>query len=29
MATLNEKHKSFIVMSLACYDSPVKVQKAV
>ncbi|MEX2605509.1 MAG: DUF2280 domain-containing protein [Gracilimonas sp.] len=26
MATLNEKHKSFIVMSLACYDPPTKVK---
>lgn len=29
MATLNEKHKSFIVMSLACYESPVKLQEVV
>ncbi|MBD3616655.1 MAG: DUF2280 domain-containing protein [Gracilimonas sp.] len=29
MATLNEKHKSFIVMSLACYEPPVKVQEVV
>ncbi|MAL18997.1 MAG: hypothetical protein CL670_04845 [Balneola sp.] len=29
MATLSEKHKSFIVMHLACYETPSKVREAV